>query len=89
MLHFTLFSKEITLAYLLAWGANPNLQDADGQTALHLSVKVAERVRNTRSAKILLLRGASRSVKVRQFAQKIMFQDSSGKRAIEMVPEVG
>lgn len=38
-LHWAAFlSRENALTFLLAWGADPNLQDIDNNTPLHLSV---------------------------------------------------
>lgn len=38
-LHWAAFlDKEISLCYLLSWGANPNAQDKDLNTPLHLCV---------------------------------------------------
>jgi palmitoyltransferase ZDHHC13/17 len=62
-LHWAAFlNKENSLTYLLAWGADPNLQDIDNNTPLHLSVILSCRTGNTRNVKLLLLKGASRNV---------------------------
>lgn len=62
-LHWAAFlNKENSLTYLLAWGADPNLQDIDSNTPLHLSVILSCRTGNTRNVKLLLLKGASRNV---------------------------
>jgi ankyrin repeat protein len=58
-LHWSAYlNKEISLTYLIAWGANVNAQDAEQNTPLHLAVLTAERVQETRCTKILLLKGA-------------------------------
>lgn len=63
-LHWAAFlNKENALTYLLAWGADPNLQDIDNNTPLHLSVILSCRTGNTRNVKLLLLKGASRDVR--------------------------
>ena len=42
-LHWASFAgAEVTLVYLLALGADPNLQDVKGLTPLHLAVKTSE-----------------------------------------------
>ena len=62
-LHWAAFlNKENALTYLLAWGANPNLQDIDNNTPLHLSVILSWKTGNTRNVKLLLLKGASRNI---------------------------
>lgn len=55
-------NKEITLSYLIAFGANINIQDVEGNTPLHLSVVSSDVVQETRCCKILLLKGASRNI---------------------------
>lgn len=63
-LHWAAFlNKENALTYLLAWGANPNLQDIDNNTPLHLSVILSWKTGNTRNVKLLLLKGALRNIK--------------------------
>lgn len=62
-LHWASFlNKENALTYLLAWGADPNLQDVDNNTPLHLSILLSCRTGNTRNVKLLLLKGASRHI---------------------------
>lgn len=63
-LHWAAYlNKEISLTYLIAWGANVNAQDAEKNTPLHLAVLTSERVQETRCAKILLLKGAKRNLR--------------------------
>lgn len=63
-LHWAAFlNKEIALSYLLAWGAEVSAEDTDHNTPLHLAVDTAEKVKETRCAKILLLKGADRDIK--------------------------
>ncbi|CAI2360459.1 unnamed protein product [Moneuplotes crassus] len=62
-LHWAAFlNKENALTYLLAWGADPNRQDIDNNTPLHLSVISACRGTKTLNIKLLLLKGASRTL---------------------------
>ena len=62
-LHWAAFlNKENALSFLLAWGADPNLQDIDNNTPLHLSVILSWKSGNTRNVKLLLLKGASRDI---------------------------
>jgi palmitoyltransferase ZDHHC13/17 len=62
-LHWAAFlNKENSLTFLLAWGADPNIQDIDHNTPLHLSVILSCKTGNTRNVKLLLLKGASRDV---------------------------
>ena len=51
------------MSYLLANGADPNAQDHDGYTPLHLAVKTSEVVKNSRIVKQLLFGGAEREIK--------------------------
>ena len=63
-LHWAAYlNKEITLSYLIAWGANINAFDIEGNTPLHLAVVSSEIVKDTRCAKILLLKGAWRDIR--------------------------
>jgi ankyrin repeat protein len=63
-LHWAAYlNKEISLTYLIAWGANVNAQDSELNTPLHLAIVASERVQETRCAKILLLKGAHRKLK--------------------------
>ena len=59
-LHWAAYlNKEVSLCYLLAWGANPNVQDMDGNTPLHLAVmRNPDHGYQTRCIRILLLKGA-------------------------------
>lgn len=61
-LHWAAYlNKEIALSFLIAWGADPNSTDADSNTPLHLAVVTATKVKESRWAKILLLKGANRN----------------------------
>lgn len=63
-LHWACFRQsEIALGYLLAWGPDLNKQDGDGLTPLHLAVKNVDISENTRSVRLILLRGASKTIK--------------------------
>lgn len=62
-LHWAAYlNKEISLSYLVAWGANVNAQDLEKNTPLHLAVLTSEAIKETRWVKILLLKGAKRSL---------------------------
>jgi palmitoyltransferase ZDHHC13/17 len=62
-LHWSAYlNKEISLTYLIAWGANVNAQDAEKNTPLHLAVLTSEKVMETRWVKILLLKGSKRNL---------------------------
>ena len=62
-LHWAAFlSRENALTFLLAWGADPNLQDIDNNTPLHLSVILSWKGETLRNVKLLLLKGASRTI---------------------------
>jgi ankyrin repeat protein len=47
---------------MLAWGPNLNKADVDGLTPLHLAVRFVDQSENTRSVRLILLRGASKTV---------------------------
>ena len=62
-LHWAAYlNYEIMLSFLIAWGANINCTDKEGNTPLHLSVMISERMRDLRWVKILLMRGADRNM---------------------------
>lgn len=50
------------MAYLLANDADPNAQDSDGHTPLHLAIKSSDVVKNARIVKQLLFNGAERNL---------------------------
>ena len=79
-LHWACFSKsELALIYILAWikPADLSLQDMNGYTALHLSVKSSEDLKNCRPTRALLYRGADKEI-----------PDKKGKRAIDLAKEL-
>jgi len=48
-LHWAAYlNKEISLTYLIAWGANVNATDAENNTPLHLAVLTSENVKESR-----------------------------------------
>jgi len=51
------------VAYLLAWDAEVNAEDASGLTPLHLAIKASEELKSTRSVRHLLIKGADRNMK--------------------------
>ena len=74
-LHWAAYlDEEITMAYLLAWGADINASDKVGNTPLHLSVVSSEYAKSTRCTKLLLLRGARRDTR-----------NNNGHRPIDLV----
>ncbi len=77
-LHWSCFRQsEIALGYLLAWGPDLNKQDVEGLTPLHLAVRFVDQSENTRSVRLILLRGASKSVK-----------DNNGRTPMDLVSEI-
>ena len=84
-LHWAAFlNKENALTYLLAWGADPNLQDIDNNTPLHLSVILSCKTGNTRNVKLLLLKGASRNIKNNDNYQPINLISSENSNTKEL-----
>lgn len=76
-LHWAVYEgNEIAATYLLAWGAEINPQDSDGNTPLHLSIIHAEKETNSRLTKILLLKGADRNIR-----------NNKGLRPIDLIGE--
>lgn len=74
-LHWAAFAgAELSLSYIVAWDAGINAADAKGLTALHLAVKSCEDIRSTKGIKLLLIKGADRSIR-----------DSQGKRPIDLI----
>ena len=54
-LHWACYAgAENAVSYLIANNADPNLQDSDGFTPLHLSIKSAEAIKSSRIVKQLL-----------------------------------
>lgn len=66
--------KEVSLSFLIAWGADIHSLDSDQNTPLHLAVQSSCENDDTRCTKILLLKGADRNKR-----------NSEGKRPIEVV----
>ncbi len=65
-LHWAAFAgAELALSYILAYDIDVNAQDTKGYTALHLAVKASEDLRSTRSIRHLLIKGADKTIKVR------------------------
>ena len=84
-LHWAAFlNKENALTYLLAWGADPNLQDIDKNTALHLSVILAWKNGSMRNVKLLLLKGASRDIQNKMNEKPIHLVKEEDNRAAEL-----
>jgi ankyrin repeat protein len=65
------------LGYLLAWAPLLNQQDVEGLTPLHLAVRFVDQSENTRSVRLILLRGASKTVK-----------DKNGRMPIDLLSEI-
>ena len=65
-LHRACYSgAELAVNYLCAWIENLNMKDYHGYTPLHISVWSALITGNLRPMKSLLLKGASRRIRVR------------------------
>lgn len=63
-LHWAAFAgADMSLTYILSWGANINLQDIKGLTPLHLAVKTSEDMLTTRTIRALLLKGADPKIR--------------------------
>lgn len=65
-LHWACFSNsEVALIYLLAWYDTDklNMQDIDGFTPLHMTVKAADQLKSGRPLRALLMKGAIRDLK--------------------------
>ena len=63
-LHWAAFAgAEMSLSYILSWGASIDLQDINGLTPLHLAVKTSEDMMSTRTIRALLLKGADPSIR--------------------------
>ena len=74
-LHWAAYlNKEISLSYLIAWGANVNSKDTENNTPLHLAVVSSETVKESRCVKILLLKGSKREN-----------ENKNGQKAIDLV----
>ncbi len=57
------FGYEVTIGYLIAWGADINSVDYKGLTPLHITVKNFRKNRSaTRCVKQLLMKGANKNV---------------------------
>jgi len=77
-LHWAWYAgAENAVSYLMAYGADPNLQDIDGYTSLHLAIKSCESTKSTRIVKQLLFWGADRN-----------FTNSDGLKPIDFVKEI-
>jgi ankyrin repeat protein len=53
----------MAMSFLLALNPKLDLQDSEGQTALHLAVKNADSLSSTRCVRYLLIRGARTDIK--------------------------
>ena len=61
-MHWAAFAgAELTLSYLIAWGANLEAIDHKGQTPLHLAVKTHQQYGSSKGVKLLLIKGANRN----------------------------
>lgn len=65
-LHWAIFRmSELAMIYILAWLPQENLkfQDQEGYTAMHLAVKLAEKLESSRPVRVLLYHGAPLNIK--------------------------
>lgn len=77
-LHWACFRQsEIALGYLLAWNPKLDAQDVDGLAPLHLAVRFVDQSENTRAVRLILLRGASKSI-----------EEKMGRKPIDLVSEI-
>lgn len=61
-LHWCAFNgADLSLSFVLAWGAEVNCRDVKGKTPLHKAVERYENEESVKVIKILLIRGADRS----------------------------
>lgn len=79
-LHWACFkNSEVALIFILAWlqPDQMSVQDMEGNTPLHISVKTCAEIKHCRPTRALLYRGANRDVK-----------DNNGLRPIDIVEEL-
>lgn len=65
-LHWAIFScSELAMVYILAWIDKSALsqKDIDGYTAMHLAIKSAEKLGNSRPVRALIYHGAPTNIK--------------------------
>jgi ankyrin repeat protein len=61
-LHFACsYGSEISTFWLLGFGQNPNVQNTDGDTPLHVLLK-SQKLFNTKNVRELIFKGASRDL---------------------------
>ena len=58
-MHWACYSQsEASIAYLLAWNPDVNIQDKEGYTPLHIAVKGVDLNESCRPVRALLIKGA-------------------------------
>lgn len=65
-LHWAIFSScELAMVFILGWVQMEELnhKDEEGNTALHLAIKIVDELRSTRPVRSLLYNGASTDIK--------------------------
>ncbi|CDW73662.1 dhhc zinc finger domain containing protein [Stylonychia lemnae] len=76
-LHWAAFAgAELSLSYILAWEADIDSIDSKGLTALHLAVKSSEDIGSTKGIKLLLVKGANKTIKDKYGQKPIDLLDS-------------
>ena len=64
----------MTIAYLLAWKPELDIQDNQGYTPLHLSINSSQSVNSTRAVRYLLTAGARKDIR-----------DTKGNTAMDLI----